>query len=360
MGTQKRSFASLIFASLFFISGCEEPPQTVVADSRPVKTIVIGGHSPEDSRRFPAIVDAIQKAEMSFRVSGKIQAIHVKEGNKVKKGQILAELDPTDFEITLKDRQASFNTSKANFDRAKKLVAKGAISKVDHDNIRARYHTAQASLEEAKQHLRYTTLKANFDGFIAKRHVENFEEVKQSESVFSLEDVSALKIQIDVPENLMIAIDKTRNKKRQLYAVFDNIKNTRFPLEFSEASTKADLNTKTFKVTLKMDAPDSHNILPGMTATVIAEILSNETNLSTYISVPVSAVISNNEKQAIIWIVDEKSMTVTSKKVTPGLMTGKTMRVEGLNAGERVVIAGAAFLRNNMKVTLLETGEQPE
>ena len=359
MDKRKLTFATLLLA-LFFISACEESPQTFVASSRPVKTIVIGGLSSADTRSFPAVVDAIQKAEISFRVSGKIQKIHVKEGDKVKKGQLLAELDPTDFKITLKDRQASFDTAKANYERAKSLVDKGAISKVDHDNIRAKFYTAKANLDEAEQHLRYTGLKANFDGYIAKRHVENFEEVKRSKSIFSLEDVSALKIQIDVPENLMIAIDKSRKNKRKFYAVFDNIKNKQFSLTFSEAATKADPSTKTFKVTLKMDAPDNHNILPGMTATVVAETFANETNSTATISLPVSAVIANNEKQATVWVVDEKTMTVNPKKVTPGLMTGNTMHVDGLNPGERVVIAGASFLRNDMKVTLLETGEQPE
>ncbi|VAX11101.1 hypothetical protein MNBD_GAMMA25-1497 [hydrothermal vent metagenome] len=51
-------------------------------------------------------------------------------------------------------------------------------------------------------------------------------------------------------------------------------------------------------------------------------------------------------------------MTVNPRTVTPGLMVGNIMQVEGLNLGERVVIAGASFLRNDMKVTLLKTGEQ--
>jgi RND family efflux transporter MFP subunit len=360
MDTQKLSFAALILVSSFFISSCEEPAQTFVASSRPVKTIVIGGETSGDTRTFPAVVDAIQKAETSFRVSGKVQKILVKEGANVKKGQLLAELDPTDFKITLKDRQASYDTAKANFDRAVELVEKGAISRVDHDNLRAKYHTAKATLDAAKQDLLYTKLKANFDGYIAKRHVENFEEVKQSQTIFSLDDVSSLKIKIDVPENLMILINKNRRESRKLHAVFDNIPNQEFPLSFLEASTKADPNTKTFKVTLKMDTPDNYNVLPGMTATVFAQAFPDESQSASTVALPVSAVIADNEKQATVWVVDEETMTVNPKKVTPGLIVGNTMQVEGLNPGERVVVAGAPFLRSNMKVTLLETGEQAQ
>ena len=360
MDTRKLSFAILILCSIFVISACEEPAQTFVASSRPVKTIVIGGDATGDTRTFPAVVDAIQKAKISFRVDGKVQKILVKEGEEVKKGQILAELDPTDFKITLNDRKASYDTAKANYDRAVALVKKGAISQVDHDNIRAKYHTAKANLDTAKQNLLYTKLKANFNGYIAKRHVEKFEEVVLSQTIFSLEDVSALKIKIDVPENLMILIDNSREGKRNLRAVFDNISNQEFPLSFLESATKADPNTRTFKVTLKMESPEKYNVLPGMTATVFADLFGSETQSDTAISLPVSAVISNNEKQATVWVVDEKTMTVNPKKVTPGLMVGDTIQVEGLNPGERVVVAGAPFLRNDMKVTLLETGEQAQ
>ena len=360
MDTRKLSFAILILSSLLIISGCEEPAQTFVASSRPVKTIIIGGDATSNTRQFPAVVDAIKKADISFRVNGQINKILVKEGDDVKKGQVLAELDPTDFKIKLKDRQASYDTAKANYDRAVSLVKKGAISKVDHDNIRAQYHTAKANLETAKQDLLYTKLKANFDGVIAKRHVENFEEVIFSQTIYSLEDVSALKIKIDVPENLMILINRTQDGKRNLRAVFDNISNQEFPLSFLETATKADPNTKTFKVTLRMDSPEKYNVLPGMTATVYAEMFSEETNSDIAFALPVSAVISDNEKQATVWVVDEKTMTVNPVQVTPGLMIGDTMQVTGLNPGARVVIAGAPFLRNDMKVTLLETGEQAQ
>lgn len=360
-GKRQRFFLlplSLLLAASFFLSACEQPEQSYVASSRPVKTIVVGDVGSGDSRAFPAVVDAIQKADISFRVSGKIQKILVKEGDHVKKGQLLAELDPTDFKIILKDRQASFDTAKANFDRAKTLVKKGVISNVEHDDIRARFYTAKANLEAAKQDLAYTKLKANFDGVIAKRYLENFEEVVLSRPVFALEDVSALKIKIDVPENLIIAIDKNRRGERNLYAVFDRIPDQTFPLKFIESTVKADPNTRTFKVTLKMETPDNYNVLPGMTATVFAELFADESVSGSSIAVPVSAVVANSEKQGIVWAVDEKTMTVHAKKIQPGQMVGDTMLVKGLTPGERIVVAGAAFLREGMKVTLLKTGEQ--
>ncbi|HHO60047.1 MAG TPA: hypothetical protein ENJ64_07360 [Thiotrichales bacterium] len=158
----------------------------------------------------------------------------------------------------------------------------------------------------------------------------------------------------------MIAIDKDRSGTRKLFARFDTIKDRSFPLKFVEATTKADEITKTFKVTLKMDKPPAYNILPGMTATVYAQILPSEITATQNIPLPVSAVVANSKKQATVWVVDEETMTVHPQKVTTGFLAGDTIQVSGVEAGERVVTAGAAFLRDGMKVTLLQTGEQPE
>ncbi len=356
----KRIITSSLLVTSLLLGACEEPQPTVVAKSRPVKTIVIDSESVGNIRRFPAVVDAIQKADISFRVRGKVQKVYVKEGSKVKEGDLLAELDPTDFEIRLSDRKASYKTAKANYDRASELVEKGAISKVDHDNIRAKYFTASANLKEAKQELIYTKLKAQFDGFIAKRHVENFEEVLASQTIFSLEDISEIKLLVDIPENLMIKIQRKYDDKRELNAVFDNIGTEQFPLTFVETTTKADANTKTFKVTLKMTAPEDYSILPGMTATVFAKLFTAEVGTNKQSYLPASAVIADTSKKATVWIVDEKTMTAHPKSVSTGLMSGRLIQVEGLQPGDRVITAGASFLREGMKVTLLETGEQPE
>jgi RND family efflux transporter MFP subunit len=347
------------------LTACTEETPLPPPESRPVKTMLIGGVTSGNFRQFPGVVDAIQKADLSFRVQGKINEVMVREGDLVEKGAVLAKLDPTDYQIVLNDRKASYATASANFERAKQLVAKEAISKVDHDKIRAEYHTAKANLEAAEQDLAYTSLKATFPGYIAKRHVENFEEVRRKQTVFTLQDISELEIKVDVPENLMIQLrraiepGKVKKPRREMYAVFDQIKDTKFPLETKEITTTADPNTRTFQATLKMDHPEGYNVLPGMTATVFAEVLASEIGDSVTVLLPLSAVVSDPDKNPNVWIVDETTMTVSSKPVKAGTMTSNRITVSGLEPGERIVIAGAAFMREGMKVTLLKTGEQP-
>lgn len=350
--------ASCSLITALFLTGCgEEEVAQKVDVVRPVKTLVIGGGSGGSTREFPGVVDATQKADMSFRISGKLEAISVKEGDQVEAGQVLASLDPTDLKITLADRKASYDTAKANFDRAAKLVKKGHISKTDYDKLNATYAGAKADLKAAEQNIKYATMKASFSGYISKRFVENFEEVSAKQTIFALQDISSLDIKVDLSENLMIQVRKDKGK-RQVYAKFNAIKGVQFPLTLKEISTQADEQTQTFRVTLSMQPPENYRILPGMSATVVANMEGIEQTGSDWVNLPVAAVISNLEKQGTVWLVDENSMTVSPHTVETGALTGRNIAVMGLNLGDRVVIAGAAFMREGMKVSLLETGEQ--
>ncbi|MFV2005371.1 MAG: efflux RND transporter periplasmic adaptor subunit, partial [Gammaproteobacteria bacterium] len=178
------------------------------------------------------------------------------------------------------------------------------------------------------------------------------------QTIFALQDISSLDIEVDLSENLMIRARKNKNKKN-IYATFNAIKGKQFPLTIKEISTQADEQTQTYRVTLSMQPPEGYRILPGMSATVVAITKGMEQTESEWVKLPVAAVISNLEKQGTVWVVDETSMTVSSRVVETGDLSGRNIAVMGLNLGERIVTAGAAFMREGMKVSLLETGEQP-
>jgi RND family efflux transporter MFP subunit len=354
--------AMLLMLTLVF-SGCsKDEPEEAEEPVRPVKTILIESMGLENTRSFPGIVDASQKAEMSFRVSGKLNELPVKEGQKITQGDVIAQLDDTDFNIALKDSLASHDRAKADFKRAKKLLPEGHISRSDYDKLEAQSKTTTAQLAQAKQNLAYTTLKASFSGVVAKRYVQNFEEVSAKQKIVLLHDVSSLEISIDVPESLMILIDRNRrsgDSKRNVVAEFKAIEGKQFPLTFKEVATAADEVNQTFRVTFTMEPPEGFNILPGMITTVIADSSDLESS-DKAILLPVSAVVSNTSKQATIWLVNEENMTVFPQVVQAGMMQKDQIEVTGLKPGNRIVVTGVPFLREGMKVSLLETGEQPE
>ena len=339
--------------------GCGKEKEVVKAPViRPVKTVLIHDEQLGSDRNFPGRVDAVQRAQVSFRVSGKLMKIHVKEGQSVEKGDLLAELDPTDYQIILNKRKASYNKAKADYTRGKELIDDGYISRTQFDKLEADFSTAKSNLNQAQQDLKYTKLVASFAGVIAKRYIDNFEEVQAKQEVFNLSDVSQVEVKIAVPEGIM-RLGRESKDKLKAFASFADSSGQRFPLTLKELSTKADQQTQTFEVTFVMDQPDQLILLPGMTANVQIELKS--ALISEYILLPTTAVKGASDMKPTVFVVDPESSTLQAKVVKVGSMVGSSIQVtEGVTIGDRVVIAGISFMREGDKVSLMKEVEQAD
>ena len=360
--------AAATLPALVACGGGEEelPPPPI----RPVKLFEVEGISGEAVRRFPGSIGASQRAQLSFRVGGVLQKIEVREGDRVKAGQLLAALDPTDYEIRLNDRQATFDNAQKNYNRGSQLVAEGNISQLDFDRLEANFRTSQAALDAARQDLEYTRLKAPFAGNIGRREVENFEEVTANQPIFQLQNLEQLDVSVDLPENLVRSLQRdgqadssgARRAADQVetWASFEGRDGERFPLEFKEVSTKADAQTQTFRVTLTMPQPQGFTVLPGMTANVFMDFSKVVASDSTR-WVPVSAVVADSGLDAQVWVLDGDSMTVSPRTVTIGRMAdGRIEVTSGLEGGEEIVSVGAAYLADGMQVSRMQLTEQAE
>jgi len=115
-------------------------------------------------------------------------------------------LDPTDFQIAVDNKQATFARAEKDYERGKKLVKEGHISKRDFDGLEAAFLTSRAEFNLAKQQLDYTELKAPFDGVIARRHIQSFEEVEAKQSIVTLNDNEILEVKFDLPEIIMAGL----------------------------------------------------------------------------------------------------------------------------------------------------------
>jgi RND family efflux transporter MFP subunit len=351
-----------LIATALLLTACEKqaPPQETEAPVRPVKSVVVTSGGASGLRTFPGRVDASRQVELSFSVAGKIEELPAREGAAVKEGTVVAKLDPTDFQNEVNDQQARYDKANSEFDRAKELIKKNFISRQDFDALEATLKSAAATLARAKTDLGYTVLKAPFSGRIAQRYVENFTEVQAKERIMAVQDVETLEVKVDVPENVIRLVRRSDSDgKRVPVAVrFDGGGEKSFPLTFKEAATRADAQTQTFEVTFTLPAPTEVNLLPGMTVSVDVD-LSKIQNTEGHFALPVSAVVGDIEKDPTVWVVNEESMTVIPKVVQLGTMAGSSINVTGgLEPGERVVVAGVSFLREGMKVRLLEDKEQ--
>ena len=367
------SFNALIITSLALVltAGCSKKQEVeTVEEVRPVKTIIVKAPDAGGIRNFPGRIDANRKAGLSFRISGKVQELLVKEGDLVAEGDTIAKLDPTDFQITVNDKKALFVRASNDYNRGKKLVKEGHISKMDYDKLESAFLSAQAELNLAKQQLVYTELKAPFSGTVARRYIQSFEEVQAKQLIITLNDNEILEVKFDLPENLILRIQRIEGissmeqsamkQKIPVVALFQSQADKEYPLTFKEMSTKADASTQTFSITYTMPKPTNVIILPGMTATVKVD-LSKVIERNDVFYLPVSAVVADVALQGTVWIVNEKTMQVEPISVKVGTMRGNSIEIkEGLDVGQRVVIAGVPFLYKGLKVTLMKDFEQAE
>jgi membrane fusion protein, multidrug efflux system len=338
-------------AVLLLAGGCGGPPEAPPFAPPVVDTIVLGAPERRAIRQFPGEVRADQRAELAFRVSGPLVQLSVQEGEQVAAGQLLARIDPRDFDNQRRSRQADFTESRALFQRVTRALGSGAVSVAERDQVRARYEVAAAELALAEKTLADTELRAPFAGRVARRLVENFQTVQAGQPILVLEDLSRLEVRIQLPEQDVVQLppDVSMLGTSVGQVDFEALPGSTFPATVKELDTRADMRTSTYRVVLSLPRPDEGNILPGMSANFIPAydvVTSRPVHL-----LPVEAVHGTPDGRAFVWLLNPKGSTVEQRLVRKGRLSGRQIEIlEGLQAGDRLVTLGGASLADGMAV----------
>lgn len=344
----RRSSSAFLLAISLLLYGCEKKqaePKNLV---RTVKVFHVEG--PEDiaQRTFPGIVDASDKVDLSFQVPGQIKEFPVKEGDQVKKGQLIAKLDPTDYEIAVGEAKSKLESAQAELERTKKLLAKQFASQKQYDANKTATDTAQAQLDLAQQNLRYTQITAPYDGEVAKKYVENFQNVIAKKPIVRLQNRKNLDIKVQIPESLVIRSD--RFKQGAIEAEFETAPGVRYKVDLKEVGTQANVETQTYPVTFTLPAPKNLTVLPGMTAVVHAQFALPKGEKELFI-IPITAVFNDRRGVSYVWLIEPSTNKLKKQQVKVGRLTGTGASItEGLTPGENIVAAGAEFLEEGMVV----------
>lgn len=412
-GGGRRPGVSVLLSLLAFTAGCSSEMPTLKEAVRPVKTLVVTAGGETRTRSFPGKVEASRRVELAFQVSGLLVELPVKEGQRVAKGEVIAQLRREEFQARLTALQGQLDQARAalralqagerpeqrlrleaqlraaearlvnartEFQRSERLLRKNAIARLDYDRDSTNYRVAQEEFQAARQALEKgtiarqedieaqeavvrglegqvveakiqfddTTLRAPYDGVIAKRFVDQGQNVRAKEPVVKFQDVDEIDVAVDVPETVMVA-DLRRADIVQLMAEFSGAPGLRFPVQIREIAQRADPTTQTFRVRAAMKAPPDVNLLPGMTATVTATF-RRAGILGDRILVPISAVYKDASGDQVAWIVGADQI-VARRPVTLGGAAGDRIEiVDGLRPGDRIAVAGVTRLREGMKV----------
>ncbi|MCQ8103729.1 efflux RND transporter periplasmic adaptor subunit [Methylomonas sp. SURF-2] len=357
--------SAFIVGGILILNACREEPETKTSEQsvRPVKVLKIGNVSSDQTLKMPSTVRASDRVDLAFQVPGRLIEMPVKEGQAVKKGDLLARLDPRDYETNLRNATGTLAKAKAKleYDIAEyhryvsvKEKEAGAVSdsvlslKKAAENVsKADLQSAQAGVDAARDQLAYSYLRAPFAGVLAKRYVDNYQEVQAKQTIISLQNTTAIELLIDVPE-LLVAPER---RIPRAHAEFASAPGKLFELTVKEFATQADPMTQTYQVVLVMPSPRGIRILPGMTANVIFD-LSDTDVADTEISIPAIAVTADTAGKPFVWVIDDKTMQVQRRSVTTGALTGNdNIRITaGLKPGETIAISGVSMLRDGQVV----------
>lgn len=362
----------LLITTLLSLVACGEKEAITKDEVRPVKAMQVPGPEPFGGRWFPGKASAVQEANLSFRIPGRVDRIPVDVGDKVTKGDQLARLDPQDYQVELNNAEAQLSKASAGLDLAESEYARvarvfekdpGAVSKsmvevrkAELDTAKAQVVSAKAALERATDNLSYTFLKAPFDGVVVERFAEQFEDIQAKQQIIRLLDTSSIQFTVQIPETLMEHVDKIRTTGA--YVIFDTYPGAEIPARVKEVGKEASKTTRTYPVTLIMDQPGTFNILPGMagkaradkaaTAKIASEVgmVGNE--------IPISAIFTDEGGKSFVWVIDEETKTVNRHEVQVVNLTEKGALVTGLEKGSWLVTAGANTLVEGQQVRILK------
>ena len=343
------------------LAACKEKPE-IIEVVRAIKTITVSEQASEQIRKFSGIVAAVDSSGLSFQVGGQVASVEVDIGDQVKKGQVLAILDPEPYQLDvdavgaeLVKARANVVNTKSEYDRQKRVFDQGAGAKSDLDTAEYNYRAARsavdyqiARLDQANRNLRKTKLLSPYDGTIAWRSVNPNEEVKIGQKVFEINATGTMEVQLAVPET---TIDRIH---------IDDPATISYPTLPGESAKgrisyigSAAVKANAFPVKVELIDPDE-KVKPGMTAEANLSI-KDESQQPGYL-VPLQALLPAPEaNRGYAFVYDPQTSTVKKTAVrSRGTEDKKAIVYEGLAAGDIIAVAGVSFLADGLKVKLME------
>jgi RND family efflux transporter MFP subunit len=345
------------------VTGCarHEPPPGPV---RPVQLTQVALGGTADSAVFAGEIKARHETDLGFRIAGKLVARLVDVGARVRKGQPLARLDPTDVALQadaakaqVASTQTEFEFAKAEFERYEDLFKQNFVSGSALDQKRnamlsnkAKYEQAQAQLAVSRNQAGYATLSSEQDGVISAVNAEAGQVVTAGQSVFRLAREDEREVAISVPENRIGEL--TGGKPLAVVLWADPRKF--YAARVREIAPAVDPVTRTFAVRVSVLDPDPA-VQWGMTANVVLR----GDGAPTSALLPLSSVYRQDGNPAV-WIYDPRSHQVALRAVTIGQYREDGVIVtSGVASGDWVVTAGVHKLQPGQVVRPWQAGALP-
>jgi membrane fusion protein (multidrug efflux system) len=281
---------------------------------------------------------ANEAAEITSKTSNLITAIRFREGEQVKAGDVLVELDSAEARAALAEAEAALADSERQYARSRDLAASHALSESSLDQIEATLKANRARVEAARARLADTTIRAGFTGRTGFRRVSVGSVVSPGTVITTLDDTSLIKLDFTVPETYLFAL----RPGLPVTATTAGLRGRTFDGTITNLDSRVDPVTRSLFVRAEIPNPDGA-IRPGMFMTV-----SLQGDVAPALMVPEAAIVPE-QGRTYVFVVDGK--TAQRREVQLGRRKpGEVEILSGVQEGERVVVDGTQKLTDGAQV----------
>lgn len=360
-------FKSILVGSMFLLgaslSACTGEQHKKESNSEAVP-VTVGRVQHVQERETISVSGSISTqnspANVSFLVSGKVLSVGPREGDYVKKGQILASIDPTDYRLSLDAAKAQADQARVGLERAedeyrrmKMLYDSKSLAPNDFEKYKAAYNSAVQQYEQAvaserlsRKRLTDGTLCAPTSGYIAKRLIEPGNTVAQGQPVFEIVQMDPVEVNVGVPET---DVHRVRIGQQAEIAV-PALPGKSFQGTVRVINVSADPNTRTYMTRVIVANPE-HLLRVGM----VAEATIRGDQTVAMVTLPGDAVVRDPQGATQVYVYYPEQKRVYAKRVEIGAAVNRNIEIKsGLSGTELIVLAGQTKLKNGQVVTATE------
>lgn len=352
---------SFLFLVIFLFQGCRDQVYTSAEKPERVRNVKIVKIKKTENKiqlKFPSVIKPEKEVKLSFRVGGPIILLSLETGQKVKKGELIASIDPRDFiskknqiNAELESIKAELKEARIKYLRFKSLVKKNAAPQSEFDKADAGYQILSARLKAREKEfqasvnaLNDTMLTAPFSGYINNIFIENHEIIPPGKPIASIINISNLEIEALIPEKLIPEVKNFSDFK--FYPTCMGEKFYRASLK--QKGEKSRIIDSLYPLTLSME-DNENKIKPGMTG--ILSFLVDNKNIHDIFEVPINSLLSIQHGSTIVWKLEKDRVNQRPVEIIK-LVDKKHARIksEKLKVGDSIVLTGSGFLKENQKV----------
>lgn len=352
-----------LFAQVVLLSACNDSSDVeslVEQPLRPVRYVTVSPIELGTMRTFSGLAKAGQESNLSFRVGGSLQSIPAKVGQQLEPGDLIAQLDSSQYQLeaqqasaNLSQAQSNLRNMQASFERVKGLYENNNASRNDLDAARASAESSNAqvragrkALELARLNVSYTKLKANERCSVAQVLAEANENITAGQTIVSVTCGDRLEVEIAIPES-MIALIK---RNMDAFVTFSAIPNKRFAATVTEVGVSS-ISGATYPVTVSLNEK-----LEGFRSGLAAQVsfALNTNNKQEHLIIPAVSV-GKDTKGAYVYLANESNENgvaiVKRQSVEVGELTPQGLEIiDGIKDGDKVITAGVNVIRDGIKV----------